>query len=97
MSGKYVIFDWPGKGEIPVIFPAGIFHHDIATSINGKFPGVEPVRAGFVELRDEAPKMTMHVDLVQERQVRCYGGSQALNLHSDFYIDSLLIETMIKE
>ena len=96
MSGKYVIFDWPGKGEVPVIFPPGITHWEISVSINGKYPGVRPVRAGFVELRDE------DVDLAQERQVRCYGHSLALTsdmktARSDPYIDSLLIETMIKE
>jgi len=87
MFGKYVVFDWPGKGEIPVVFPASVFHHDITASINGKFPGVEPVRAGFVEL-------ATWMDL---GQIRCYGESRTLKLHSDSNIDSLLIETMIKE
>ena len=94
MSGKYIIFDWPGKAEIPVIFPSSVFHHDIAASIKGKFPGVEPVRAGFVELRD----VYEEVDIEEgPARVRCYGKSQALNLRSESFIDSLLIESFIKE
>jgi len=94
MFGKYVVFDWPGKGEIPVVFPASVFHHDITASINGKFPGVEPVRAGFVKLRD----VYEEVDIEEgPARVRCYGESRTLKLHSDSFIDGLLIETMIRE
>jgi hypothetical protein len=45
---KYIIFEWPGRGEVPIIFPSGIYHWEIAKSIQSVFPGVSPVRAGFV-------------------------------------------------
>ena len=47
-SVKYIIFDWPERGKIPIIFPSSIYHWEIAKSIQSVFPDVSPVRAGFV-------------------------------------------------
>ena len=90
-SAKYVIFDWPGKGEVPIIFPSHIGHDEISNSINDRLPGVNPVRAGFVEVCGEIGEDGPFVEAF------CGGRSFTLGLKSSPEIDSILIEVMLKE
>lgn len=45
---KYVIFDWPGLGAIPILFPSQIAHSEIVNMVQGKSPGIGTISAGWV-------------------------------------------------
>jgi hypothetical protein len=46
---KYVIMDSPVEGEFPILFPLGVKHSFIVECIQGKYPGIECVSAGFID------------------------------------------------
>lgn len=78
---KYIMYEWPGKGDVPVLFPAMVKHSVINSMITHEYPGITPIAAGFVELRASGPV--------------CYGQSTSLKLSSRGDIDSLWVGTML--
>lgn len=78
MSAKYVIFKSPVHGEFPVVFPSSINHSFITHCVLSEYPGIVPVRAGFVD--------------VENGTFDCHGNSISLKLQSDPKIDDLLIK-----
>ena len=82
MDSKYIVFNGPGSGLFPVIFPPNVKHSMIASAMHERYPGIEPVSAGFVSLS------------LASEYFNCYGESQSLKLGSDPEQDSSLIDTM---
>ena len=84
---KYVMFDSPLHGEIPIIFPECINHAEIAHSIVHRYPGWKIVSAGFVSLQEDEP-------------LKVFGKSKTLEKLSEKHIsrkiDDLIIETALK-
>jgi len=48
MDTKYVIFNSPLIGEFPVLFPGHVQHAMIANCMDSAYPGIKPIRAGFI-------------------------------------------------
>jgi len=82
MDTKYIIFNGPGSGEFPVLFPQHIKHSMMAQCVMSSYPGIIPVRAGFVSLS------------IGGDYFNCYGKSKSLELESDSGHDSNMITIM---
>jgi len=86
MDSKYIIFDSPTIGEFPVLFPPSVQHHMISRAILSEYPGIKPLRAGFIHFTDYigAAKSSFY----------CRGESVGLKLKSDPEADRVLINDM---
>ena len=68
---KYIMFEWPGLDEVPLLFPNCISHDDVANIVHRTYPGVTPVSAGFCEVEATADQDTV---------AYAFGNSTSLNL-----------------
>ena len=66
MNPKYVVIEYPEKGECIIIFPDMLVHKDIGR--NNAHMGCKIISAGFVTLRDG--------------EIICHGESESLKLKS---------------
>jgi len=60
---KYVMFDYPGMGEVPILFPSHIEHKEIVRMVQAKSPGITPISAGFVSPKYECFGCSISLDL----------------------------------
>jgi len=79
---KYIIFDSPRMGEFPIIFPTAVDHSLIAMAMASVYPGIKPVRAGFLEM--------------ESTSISCHGKSVSLKLVSNVAEDNQLISNLLK-
>ena len=79
---KYVMFDWPGQGSIPIVFPDSVDHCDIKKMVTSVYSGVKATSAGRIEQIDG--------------RFECFGRSVTLNLEPD-KLDEIWINSLLKE
>lgn len=77
---KYIMFDWPGKGMIPIVFPASIEHSTIKNIVCTEHTGITAVSAGFVKNSNG--------------RFYAVGYSQSLNLNSNPDIDNIYLNIL---
>jgi len=66
---KYIMYESPSQGYVPILFPATMSHNEINRVILNEWPGFVPVTAGEVKLNDN-------------KEVVAFGHSQTLKLQS---------------
>lgn len=46
------MFESPGEGIYPIVFPDMVGHDFIASCIQSRYPGIKPTSAGFCQVND---------------------------------------------